>query len=293
MTDLRSCDTLLRRLREGPPVIAPGVWDGLSARMAQEAGFTTAFISSTVTSASWGLPDMHLLTLSELRTTCEVVRRSSSLELVVDLDCGYGGPTGIRRAVGELALAGAAGYQIEDQAFPRRWGGAAPGAVVPLEEMLLRIKAGRAADPSLVMIARTDCLEHGDLDAAIMRSIAYKEAGADLVWVNAITRREDIARVAEALAPDIVYNVAGTDTAPSLGWADARALGISLVLYPMHAARAAALAAQSCYRSIGHDQAHPGSLITYTEYRRLTRWDDWTRFEDSLRPGAGVTDAGA
>lgn len=275
------------RLREESPVIAPGVWDAVSAQLAREAGFETAFIGGTVTSASWGMPDMSLLTLTELLTTTSVVIASSELETIVDLDTGYGGPAMIRRAVMSLARLDAAGFQIEDQLYPRRWNRSPQPLMVPTEEMLVRIRAARSADQELVLIARTDALEVEGLPSAIARALAYRDAGADLVWVNGITSFSELERVASVFAPHFVYNIAGTDRAPRIPRDQAQRLGVALVLYPMHGARAAARAVRDCMARLAADKPTPANeLMTYQDYVRLSGWEKLVDLDRSLDSSA-------
>src|SRR5947208_10182065 len=176
----------LRELLQKPGVlIAPGAYDGLSARLVEQVGFDVCYMTgSGVANSQLGEPDLGLTTMSEMVTQASRMCSAMSLPLIADADTGYGGVLNVRRTVQEYERAGVAALHIEDQVFPKRCGHFAGKAVIPLEEMGGKIQAALEArsDPDLVIIARTDARAVEGFDAALRRAHAYEEAGADMLF---------------------------------------------------------------------------------------------------------------
>jgi len=275
-------DRLRARLRDEAPVVAPGVVDAIGARLARQAGFATLYVSGAGTAAARGYPDMSILSLAELVETTRLVAEASGAEVVVDLDTGYGGLPTLYQAMRALRRAGAAGVHIEDQAFPRRCGYLLDGPCVPIAEMVRRLDAARAAGTDLVIAARTDALRGEGLDAAIERAAAYRDAGAELVFVNGISTLEELAAVAEALACPLLYNVSGSDLSFEPSTEVAKAHGVALVIYPIQAARAAAAAQRRLFAQLATGEGDRPELLGFREYMDLAGWSELERFERAL-----------
>jgi 2-methylisocitrate lyase-like PEP mutase family enzyme len=196
-------------LRARPMVVAPFVFDGLQAKLAHAAGFQAVYMTGFGTAAARGLPDLGLLGLSEMVDNVRVLVRAAGLPVVCDADTGYGNPVNVWHTVREYEKAGAAGLHLEDQVWPKRCGFLAGKQVIPLEEMVPKVRAACAArsDPDFVVIARSDALAPHGWEEAIRRARAYREAGADLVFVDGIRTREDMKRYARSLEGiPLVYN---------------------------------------------------------------------------------------
>jgi 2-methylisocitrate lyase-like PEP mutase family enzyme len=189
VTDLR------RRLRQalaGPDlVVAPFVYDGLQARLAEAAGFEAVYMTGFGTSAAHGLPDLGLLSLDDMVDNVRVVAGSVSIPAICDADTGYGGPLNVMRTVRAYEDAGAAALHIEDQVSPKRCG---------LMQAKVRAALDGRRDPDLVVIARTDALETEGWDGAEARARSYREAGADLVFVDGVKDARDLDEYARRLA---------------------------------------------------------------------------------------------
>ena len=268
-------------LDTGAPVRCPGVDGGIAARLAAAHGFDAVYVSGAGTAAAHGLPDMGLLSLTELCASVHVVAQASGRPTVVDADTGFGEGYALRRAMLDLRAAGAAAVHIEDQRVPRRCGYLTSEPCVPVPEMLNRLEAARAADSGLVIIARTDALLTEGLAAAIERASAYASAGIDLVMVNGITAIEELEQLAAAVDTPLLYNVSGSDRSPDLDLASARRLGVRLVIYPIQAARAAAYAVNAYLGSIlGRDQRP--ELMPFAEYMDYAGWADALAFESAV-----------
>ena len=222
-----SASRLRELLRIRRLVVAPFVFDGLQAKLAAAAGFEAVYMTGFGTAAARGLPDVGLLGLSEMVENVRTIARAAEVPVVCDADTGYGNPVNVWHTVREYERAGAAGLHLEDQAWPKRCGFLAGKQVIPLEEMVQKVRAACAArrDPELVVIARTDALAPQGWEEALRRARAYHDAGADLVFVDGIRTRGDMERYARSLqGVPLVYN-------GQLPVAEAKACGFKLMLH--------------------------------------------------------------
>lgn len=288
MSDSSTPGERLRRLMSSaPPVIAPGVSDGVTAALAGRAGFDCIYVSGAGTAAARGLPDMSVMSLTELTDAVRTLTAASGCDAIVDLDTGYGGAVTIRRAMRDLAGAGAAAVHLEDQDFPRRCGYLTTDAPVAPSEMVARLDAARAAGTDVMVIARTDALLTEGLDSAVDRARRYAEAGAEAVFVNGLRDLDELSRVLDEVGAPVVYNVSGSDRSPFLTRRQAAEMGVAVVIHPIQAARAAALAAARYLADLAGDRPpDPGGLMPFEQFMDLAGWGDASRFEASLAPGA-------
>jgi len=222
----------LRRLVAArSPLVVPGAYDGVSARLIEEAGFEAVYMTGYGTSAArLGLPDLGFAGLGDM---VENVRQMAAL--VADADTGYGGVLAVERTVRAYEAAGAAALHIEDQVSPKRCGHLAGKAIVPLAEMVAKVRAAVAArrDPDLLIIARTDARAVTGFDDALARGRAYGEAGADILFVEAPTSRAEIETIPSRLERPCLFNYVpgGQSPLPSLG--ELAAWGYAIVLLPV------------------------------------------------------------
>ncbi len=231
-----------RRLREllaGPDlVVAPGAYDGLSARLIAQAGFSLVYMTGFGTAASvLGQPDVGLLTMSEMvGRAAALAAVTGDLPLIADADTGYGNPINVRRTIREYEHAGVAGLHIEDQVWPKKCGHMEGKQVIPMDEMVQKIRAAVDArqDPDFVIIARTDAIAVNGLDDALMRGHAYREAGADVLFIEAPRSIADLQTIKQAF-PDVplLYNWAESGKTPLLSLGEIHALGFKLVIFPV------------------------------------------------------------
>ena len=192
---------LAELLREPGLTVAPFVYDGLQAKIAEAAGFDAVYMTGFGTAASRGLPDLGLLTMSEMVDNARTIARAVEIPLLCDADTGYGNPLNVIRTVREYQRAGAAGLHIEDQIWPKRCGFFTGKEVIPTEEMVSKVRAACDArdDRDFVVIARTDALECEGWDSVERRCRAFRGAGADLIFVDGIRSLEDLEIYAERL----------------------------------------------------------------------------------------------
>ena len=196
-------------LAEKRPVVAPFVYDGLTAKLAQSAGFQAIYMTGFGTAASRGYPDLGLLTMSEMVSNVRTIAQAVELPVICDADTGYGNPINVWRTVREYEDAGAAALHIEDQVWPKRCGFMAGKQVVPIETMLPKVRAAVDArrDPDLLIIARTDALAPLGWSEVERRARAYRDAGADLIFVDGIITREHLEHYTRALGDlPLLYN---------------------------------------------------------------------------------------
>ncbi len=200
---------LRTQLANAPMIVAPFVYDGLQAKIAAAAGFQAVYMTGFGTAAARGYPDIGLLTMSEMVDSVRTIAAAVDVPVICDADTGYGNPLNVMRTVREYERAGAAALHIEDQTWPKRCGFLAGKQVIPMPEMVAKVRAACDArhDPALVIIARTDALQVYGWDEAESRARAYREAGADMVFVDGIATVEDLETYARRLA-DLprVYN---------------------------------------------------------------------------------------
>lgn len=265
----------LRALADaGPPLVLPGVYDGLSARLAVQAGFGALVVGGYSVSASrLGMPDFGFLTQTEItdaaRDICAAV---PGIPVVVDADTGYGNALSAARTARLLHRAGAAGMILEDQEWPKRCGHMEGKRIVPAADWLAKVRAVvdlRDEGIDLFLVARTDARGLEGLDAALARGIAAADAGADAVFVEAPLDRDELARIAGDLAGHRpLANMVEGGRTPLLGADELGAMGFRLILWGITGILATGAALRDAYAAIHATGAGPGheGLLTFTEF---------------------------
>jgi 2-methylisocitrate lyase-like PEP mutase family enzyme len=267
---VRATTALRALLQGGDVVVAPGVYDGLSARLARQAGFAVVYATGGGIARSMGYPDLGLLGLSEVVERMSGIVEHAGVPVIADADTGYGNTLNVRRTVRAFERAGVAALHLEDQTFPKRCGHLDDKAVVPVAEMVGKLRAARdaAGDPDLVLIARTDAIAVEGLDAAIERAQAYAEAGADVLFVEAPTSEEQIEAIARRLPGPKLLNIFEGGKTPFVPLPRLRALGYRIVIIPSDLQRAAIRAMQDVLAAIkqdGHSRAVGPRMATFSE----------------------------
>jgi len=249
--------TRLRRLvTDGDVVVAPGVYDGLSARLAVRAGFPALYATGGGIARSMGYPDLGLLSPREIvDRLANIVEHAGDVPVIADADTGYGNALNVRRAVREFERVGVAAFHLEDQTFPKRCGHYDDKAVVPTAEMVQKLRAAREAlaDPDLVLIARTDALAVEGLDAAVERAHAYQAAGADVIFVEAPTTEAEIEAIARRVTAPKLMNMFQGGKTPLVALGRLRELGYRIVIIPSDLQRAAIRAMEDTLAAIARD----------------------------------------
>jgi 2-methylisocitrate lyase-like PEP mutase family enzyme len=272
--------TKLRKLLAGPGcVVAPGVADGLAARLVKLAGFDAVYMTGFGTSITrLGMPDVGLLTATEMVDTASRIVDASELPVVADADTGYGNPINTRRTIRDYEKAGVAGVHIEDQGWPKRCGHLAGKRVIPTAEMVAKIKAACDArrDPDFVIITRTDAIAIEGLDAALERGERYREAGADVLFIEAPVGRAEVERVSKHFkGVPLLYNMASSGKTPDLPADELAKLGFRIAIYPNWVILAAIPAMQNMLAelkrtgSIAHMRDKVATFKQFTEIAGL------------------------
>jgi len=228
----------LRTLLTQPgPLLVPGAYDALSARLVEHAGFDAVYMSGFGATASLlGMPDVGLLSLPDMVDNAGRMARAVDVPLISDADTGYGNAINVARTVQQFERAGVAAIHLEDQVSPKRCGHMSGKQVVPVEEMVEKVSAAVAArrDPDFVLIARTDVRAVQGLDVALKRAQAYLDAGADVLFVEAPETEDEVAEVAGAF-PDtpLLFNWVERGRTPMMPLERIAELGFSIVLFPV------------------------------------------------------------
>lgn len=249
---------LRARLSQPRIVLAPGVYDALSASLAARAGFETAYVSgAAIAYTRLGRPDIGLVSMIEVADTIRLIRDRVELPLVVDADTGYGNALNVQRTVRLFERAGANAIQLEDQTFPKRCGHLADKSVIPAEEMVGKIRAAVDArhDQQTLIIARTDALAVHGYECALERAGQYVEAGADVLFVEAPQSREQMEGIISRLGGRVplMANMVEGGRTPLAGANDLEAIGYSLVIFPGGIVRAISRAAEDFYQTLLRD----------------------------------------
>ncbi|PYO59143.1 MAG: isocitrate lyase [Candidatus Rokuibacteriota bacterium] len=263
--------TTFRRLLSGDDtIVAPGVYDGLSARLAARAGFAAVYATGGGIARSLGYPDLGLLGMSEVIDRLIPIVESAAVPVIADADTGYGNALSVHRTVRAFERAGVAALHLEDQTSPKRCGHLDDKAVVPAAEMVQKLRAARdaTADGDLVLIGRTDARAVEGLDAAIERAHAYAEAGADVVFVEAPESVAEIEAIARRLPYPKLINMFQGGKTPLVPLARLRELGYRIVIIPSDLQRAAIRAMEDVLAAIrrdGHSATLADRMASFTE----------------------------
>jgi 2-methylisocitrate lyase-like PEP mutase family enzyme len=262
------------------PVVAPGGYDGISARMIERAGFPAVYASGGAIARSSGIPDLGLMSMAEITDRLASIVDAVTIPVIADADTGYGNALNAQHMVRAFERAGVAGFHIEDQQFPKRCGHYDDKSIVPVREMSQKLRAVRdaATDPDLVVIARTDGLAVEGFEATMDRSHAYMEAGADVIFVEAPTTVEQIEQIAERLPyPKLINMFAGGKT-PLIPTDRLGALGYAIVIIPSDLQRAALFAMEQTLTAIrrdGDSRAVQDRMVTFAEREAIIGTKDW------------------
>ena len=246
-------------LDSGQTIVAPGAFDPLSARLVEEAGFPAVYMTGFGTSAALiGRPDVGLLTMTEMAGNAGRIAASVDIPVIADADTGYGNPLNVIRTVQTYEAAGVAGIHIEDQVAPKKCGHMEGKQVIPAEEMVQKVRAAveARAQPEFVIIARTDARAPEGLERALRRGRMYREAGADVLFIEALTSEAEAEQAVRALpGVPLLFNWAEGGKTPPIGLDRIKELGYRIVIFPI----STLLAATGAMRAILQEIARAGT----------------------------------
>jgi 2-methylisocitrate lyase-like PEP mutase family enzyme len=268
-------------------IVAPGVADALAARLVALEGFDAVYMTGFGTSLTrLGAPDVGLLTATEMIDNAARIADASGLPLIADADTGYGNPINTRRTIRDYERAGVAGVHIEDQVWPKRCGHLAGKRVVPTPEMVAKIKAACDArtDPDFTIIARCDAIAVEGLEPALERGERYREAGADMLFIEAPVGRGEVERVARHFkGVPLLYNMAASGKTPDLPADELGQLGFKLAIYPNWIILAAIPAMRAMLRELkakGSIADIRGRAATFREFTEIAGLPDIQKLEE-------------
>ncbi|WP_201449772.1 isocitrate lyase/PEP mutase family protein [Bradyrhizobium sp. Ai1a-2] len=275
-------------------VVAPGAYDGMTAKMVAHAGFPAVYMTGAGTAATLGFPDLGIVTMTEMVANAETLARSVNIPVIADADTGYGNELNVTRSVREYESRGVAGIHIEDQVAPKRCGHLDGKEIIPAEEYVAKIRAAVAArrDQDFVVIARTDARAVAGLDEAIARANAAIGAGADMAFVEAVRTMEELQAVPRRVTGPCLLNVVRGGMTPDIDFAAAESMGYRLAILPSLLIVAANEACVAALRTVKESNAPPssvGSMSVGERFRRLGL-DEWTDLATKFRGEAAPTE---
>jgi 2-methylisocitrate lyase-like PEP mutase family enzyme len=276
-----------KRLRQlldsGQLTVAPGVYDGLTARLAEQAGFSALYMTGAGTSASFGLPDYGLLTMTEMVANAARIVACTTLPLIADADTGYGNELNVTRTVRAYEQAGVSAIHIEDQVAPKRCGHLDGKELISTAEFVAKIRAALAArhDPDFTIIARTDANGVLGFDEAIARANSALAAGADIAFVEAPSDLEQIAAVPKRVNGPCLFNIVRGGKSPDTALRDLQKLGYTLAILPSVLLASVMQTCESTLKDLRATGVPPASSTALSARERFRRMgaDDW----DALR----------
>lgn len=276
-----------QRLASGELLRFPGAFSPLVAKLIEEIGFEGVYVSGAALSADLGLPDIGLTTLTEVATRSQAIANMTSLPVLVDADTGFGEPANVARTIQIMESAGMCGCHLEDQHFPKRCGHLDHKQLVPTADMVRKIAAAVSAktDANFLVIARTDARGVEGLEAALERAQCYVDAGADMVFPEALTSQEEFAAFRKALDVPLLANMTEFGKSPLLSTQQLSRLGYNMVIYPVTALRLAMRAVEEGFRSLaksGSQQASVADMQTRERLYELLSYESYAKSDKSI-----------
>lgn len=278
---------LRERLGSGRLLRFPGAFSPLVAMLIEEQGFDGVYVSGAVLSNDLGLPDIGLTTLSEVGQRGHQIARATNLPALIDVDTGFGEPMNAARTVRELELLGLSGCHLEDQENPKRCGHLAHKTLVAPGAMVRKIKAAVDArqDPNFLLIARTDARASEGLEAAVERARAYVDAGADMVFPEALQSPEEFAAFRKAIDVPLLANMTEFGKSPLLSARQLEELGYDVVIYPVTSLRLAMKAVEDGLARLkeeGTQEPIVPAMQTRKRLYELLRYEEYTTFDQNV-----------
>ena len=276
---------LRQRLQQPGLIVAPGVFDMVSLRLADSFGFEALYMTGYGTVAShMGLPDAGLASYSDMVSRVTAMASMAKTPLIADADTGYGGLLNIRHTIRGYEAAGAAAIQLEDQEFPKKCGHTPERRVIPMEDMVQKIQvaADTRTDPNFLIIARTDARTSLGLNEALRRAEAYARAGADILFVESPESEEEMRQIGRSFDVPLLANMVERGRTPVLSRAELESIGYKVAIFPVTALLAGVYAMQQVYQEFqaeGSSSKGATELYDFTELSKLMGFDDIWEFE--------------
>ncbi len=278
---------LREELKRPGIVLVPGVFNALTALIAQDLGFKAVYVSGAAITASMAMPDLGLITMDEMARVVRYITDAVDIPVIVDVDTGYGEVLNVMRTVREFEKAGAAGVQIEDQVLPKKCGHLSGKVLIPAEEMAKKIKAAAEArrNPDFVIIARTDAVGVSGFEDAVERAELYIEAGADVIFPEALRSEEEFKQFAERIKAPLLANMTEFGVSPLVSAKRLEEFGYKFVIYPVTALRVAMYFVREVYRAIaveGTQKAWLDKMLTRSELYQLIKYHNYEEIDNQI-----------
>jgi 2-methylisocitrate lyase-like PEP mutase family enzyme len=277
----------LKKLIQSEILVAPGVFDGLSAILAENAGFKALYASGGAIARSAGFPDIGLLSFTEMLSQIREIVAAAKLPVIADADTGFGGELNVARTVKEYEQSGVSALHIEDQSFPKRCGHLAGKNLIPPKEMAIKIASALKARKSdeFLVIARTDAIAVEGFDKALERAKLYAKVGADLLFVEAPETRDQVEKIASIIPGPKLINMFQGGKTPLIPLEDLKAMGYQIVIIPSDLQRAAIFAMQKTLEAIsnhGDSRSVNEQMVSFKDREKLIKTDDYFAFADQI-----------
>lgn len=268
--------TSLKKLMQSETIVAPGVFDGLSAILAENAGFKAIYASGGAIARSAGFPDIGLLSFTEMLNQIREIKAAVKIPVIADADTGFGGELNVARTVREYEQIGVSALHIEDQSFPKRCGHLSGKQLIPADEMAIKIKSALNArsNSEFLIIARTDAIAVEGFEKALERGELYAKTGADLIFVEAPETREQVEKIAKAIPTPKLINMFQGGKTPLIPLKDLKAMGYQLVIIPSDLQRAAIFAMQKTLKAIaeeGDSHSVADQMTSFNEREKIIK----------------------
>lgn len=266
-------------------IILPGVYDALTAKIAEDVGFETAFQTGYGTSASLlGMPDFGFLNAGETLENAKRIINSVNIPILVDIDTGYGNPLNVWKIVKDLERIGAKGIFLEDQVWPKRCGHMAGKTVIPKEEYILKLQAAIDAreDNEFIIVARTDSLAQFGIEEAIERGKEYKRIGADVIFIEAPKTIDQMELIAKEIKAPLLANMIEEGITPNLTANQLKKMGFKMVVFPLSALYSATFAIKETLQTLkktGTTKELKNKMITFQEFNDLVNLSAYNKLE--------------
>lgn len=261
-------------------VVSAGVFNGISALIAQRAGFRSAYLSGSGIAGAMGLPDLSVTTLTEVSTEVRRIVSVAKIPLIVDIDTGFGEAINVIRTIREMENAGASAIHMEDQVLPKRCGHLSGKSVIASSDMVKKIKAAVSArkNPDFVIIARTDARSVNGIDNAISRANEYVEAGADAIFSEALESRDEFLKFSREVRAPLMANMTEFGKSPLLSVNELRSIGYKMVIFPLTAFRAVLKNMDLIYRNLysaGTQRDFMDSIMSRKEFYDIIGYSEY------------------
>src|SRR5271170_3350652 len=292
---MKPTERLRQLLGQPEMIIAPGAYDGITARLIEQAGFSAVYMTGAGTSLARGFPDFGLLSMSEMVENAAVIARTVELPVIADADTGYGNELNVTRTVREYEARGVAGIHIEDQGFPKKCGHLDDKEIVPREDWLAKIRAAAASrrTADFTIIARTDARAVIGFDEAIARANAALAAGSDMVFVEAPQTIDEVAAVPRLVKGPCLLNIVCAGKTPELDLREAEAMGYKLAILPGLLLKCVVGICEEKLTELKAIHRHPAppKEMTVREMFQRVGANEWDARRTLFRPAARARDA--